>query len=107
MVRDLLDTSRIQAGQPLPLRLDDCELTAIARDVVEELNNGHGERLQLDTRGEIQGVWSPEELRRAIWNLATNAIKYGAPDSLVTVRIARVDRGARISVHNRGNPIFS
>jgi signal transduction histidine kinase len=105
MVHDLLDTSRIHAGQPLPLRLDECELTTIARDVIEELNHVHGDRFQLDSRGEIQGVWSAEELRRAVWNLASNAIKYGMPDSTITVTIRRVDRGARLSVHNRGNPI--
>jgi signal transduction histidine kinase len=105
MVHDLLDTSRIHAGQPLPLRLDECELTTIARDVIEELNHVHGDRVQLDSRGEIQGVWSAEELRRAVWNLTSNAIKYGMPDSTITVTIRRVDRGARLSVHNRGNPI--
>jgi signal transduction histidine kinase len=105
MVHDLLDTSRIHAGQPLPLRLDECELTTIARDVVEELNHLHGDRLQLDFQGEIHGVWSAEELRRAVWNLASNALKYGMPGSTITVTIRRADRGARLSVHNRGNPI--
>lgn len=105
MVRDLLDASLVQAGQPLPLRLGPCELTSIARDVVDELKTIHGDRLRLDAAEEAHGVWSAEELRRAIWNLATNAIKYGAPLSPVTLTVRCVDGGVRVSVHNEGKPL--
>lgn len=105
MVRDLLDASRVQTGQPLPLRLDDSELTTIAADVMEELNHIHGDRVRLDASEELHGIWSAEELRRALWNLASNGIKYGAPDSPVSLRIERVEGRARISVHNRGSPL--
>lgn len=105
MVRDLLDASRIQAGQPLLLRLEPCELTGIAREVVDDLNAIHGDRLRLEVAEEITGVWSADELRRAIWNLATNAIKYGAPLAPVTIKIRMDDGRAFISVHNEGRPL--
>ena len=62
----------------------------------------HGERFVLTAEDGVRGIWSGEELRRALWNLATNAIKYGAPDKPVTITIKRTDAGAQASVHNDG-----
>src|SRR5207247_8994766 len=36
MIHDLLDANLIRAGQRLPLRLDQCDLGAVAREAVEE-----------------------------------------------------------------------
>ncbi len=106
MIRGLLDASRIQAGKRLPLRLDPCDLVAVAREVIEELNALHGDRFVLRApTSAVEGVWSGEELRRALWNLASNAVKYGVPDRPVTVTVGRTDTGARLSVHNCGSYI--
>jgi len=102
MISDLLDTNRIRGGERLSLRLDQCDLAVVAREVVEELASMHGERFVLTTEDGVHGIWSGEELRRALWNLATNAIKYGAPDKPVTITIKRTDAGAQASVHNDG-----
>ncbi|RYZ31550.1 MAG: HAMP domain-containing histidine kinase, partial [Myxococcaceae bacterium] len=50
----------------------------------------------------VQGIWSAEEVRRALWNLGSNAFKYGAPDQPITFTIARTPSGARAAVHNHG-----
>jgi signal transduction histidine kinase len=105
MIADLLDVSRVRAGQRLPLRLDSCDLGALAEQVVEELSATHGDRFELIRTQTVRGVWSHDELRRALWNLGTNAVKYGAPDGRITVRVEAVPTGARLSVHNFGNPI--
>ncbi|RKG71672.1 GAF domain-containing protein [Corallococcus sp. CA054B] len=102
MVRDLLDANRIQAGQRLPLRLDVCDLGRIARDVVDELTMLHGERFVLDGEAHVRGIWSAEELRRALWNLGTNALKYGAADSPITFTLTATGTQAQVSVHNQG-----
>jgi K+-sensing histidine kinase KdpD len=36
MIRDLLDANRIRAGERLPLRLDSCDLVALAQQIAEE-----------------------------------------------------------------------
>ncbi len=105
MICDLLDANRIRAGQRLPLRLDKCELNAIAQEVYEELVATFGERFVLDAEPRVEGFWSAEELRRALWNLATNAQKYGSPDKPITIGVKRTARGAQASVHNWGTPI--
>jgi signal transduction histidine kinase len=88
MIRDLLDANQIQAGQKLPLRLDRCDLAAIAGEVVEELASIHGERFLLKPEDGVRGIWSADALRRALWNLAVNAIEYGAPDKPVTITVS-------------------
>lgn len=105
MIRDLLDVARIRAGHPLPLRIDECDLAGLAREVFEELVATYGERFVLDVEDRVLGFWSADELRRALWNLASNAIKYGAADGAITVRVRKHDRGASASVHNWGPPI--
>lgn len=106
MVRDLLDANRIQAGQRLPLQIDVCDLNVIAADVIKELEQGHGKRFVLDSEPEVTGLWSAENLRRAIWNLAMNAAKYGAPAEPITIRIGQTALHVKVSVHNLG-PVLS
>ena len=105
MVQDLLDANRIRAGERLPLHIDECDLAAIAREVVGELIAVHGERFVLEADDEVVGFWSAEQLTRALWNLATNGVKYGAPDRPVTLTVAPTESGARASVHNHGSVI--
>lgn len=105
MIRDLLDVSRVRAGERLPLRLDSCDLGSVAMEVLEELCATHGDRFELVAPETVRGIWSQEELRRGLWNLGVNAVKYGAPDTPITLRVERTAGGARVSVHNFGNPI--
>lgn len=106
MIRDLLDASRIRAGEPLPLRLDTCDLVAVVHRVAEESRAMHGERFVVDAEEvSVRGIWSEDELHRALWNLVTNAVKYGAPKLPITITVGRRDGGVRVSVHNAGPPI--
>jgi signal transduction histidine kinase len=105
MIRDLLDVSRVRGGQRLPLRLADCDLAVVAREVIEELSVAHGDRFELAPGEAVRGIWSQEDLRRALWNLGTNAVKYGVPGRPITTRLERTADGVRASVHNFGNPI--
>lgn len=61
---------------------------------IELINIGHGE-LNAD----------PQLVRRALANLIANALRYGAPNSPVTIRNRAVSEGFQISVHNLGDPI--
>jgi signal transduction histidine kinase/DNA-binding response OmpR family regulator len=105
MIRDLLDISRVRAGQCLPLRLEDCDLGAVAQEVIEDLSATHGHRFEVAKNGVVRGIWSHDELHRALCNLGTNAVKYGGSDRPITIRVERTPGGARASVHNFGNPI--
>lgn len=105
MIRDLLDANRIRAGEPLPLQLEVCDLAAVVREVFEELSATHGERFVLRAEDGVVGHWSADLIRRALWNLGTNAVKYGAADTPITLGARRTDGGAQASVHNLGPPL--
>jgi len=105
MIHDLLDVSRVRAGQQLPLRIDWCDLRSLADAVVEDLRAVHGPRFEVVGEPEIRGMWSHAELKRALWNLAENGVKYGAADSPVTIRLERRHLDAVVTVHNLGPEI--
>jgi signal transduction histidine kinase len=105
MIRDLLDTNRIRANERLPLHLAECDLTAIARVVIAELSSIYGERFVLKQEGDVRGIWDAEELRRALWNLVINAVKYGVPDKPITITVKASISQAQLSVHNQGSVI--
>jgi signal transduction histidine kinase len=104
MIRDMLDANRIHAGEPLPLRLEKCDLCGLAHQVAEEARTMYGDRFVVDCV-EVRGVWSADELRRALWNLVSNAVKYGAPRGPITISVAASNETARASVHNLGDPL--
>ncbi|WP_433933478.1 ATP-binding protein [Sorangium cellulosum] len=105
MIRTLLDVQRLRAGHRLPLRLDACDLVAIAREVIDDLASFHDQRVALEGEACVEGIWSAGELRRAIWNLASNALKYGATGEPVVITIEKTSDRAAVAVHNEGPPI--
>lgn len=104
MLKDLLDASKLKAGQQLPMKLEECDLNHIARQVADDFDLVYGTRFVTDTAPVI-GYWDASQLRRVLENLATNAVKYGDPDSPIALELKRVNDRAILSVHNRGRHI--
>ena len=102
MVRDLLDVHQIRTGHGLTLRLGKTDLVAVARDVVQELTRIHGDRFSMRASAHEWGFWSAPEMRRAIWNLAANAIKYGDERTSVAVQVTSSAGFVELTVHNHG-----
>jgi signal transduction histidine kinase len=105
MVGDLVDTHRIRAGQRLAMPLADCNLTELAREALEGLHAIHGDRFLLKCDRSVRGVWNGDQLRRAIWNLCENAIKFGAEDAPIVISVTSQPEGAELTVHNEGSAI--
>lgn len=106
MIKDLLDANRLQAGLGLALRRQEGDLRQMLCDFAEELSLVHGTRCRFESDAQaIPGQWDKEALRRALENLVGNAAKYGAPESEITVRLAREGSNAILSVHNIGPAI--
>jgi signal transduction histidine kinase len=105
LIQNLLDASRIGAGEPLPLRRERCDLGAIGGEVIADLSAVHGPRFSLEKSGQLEGVLDPGAVRRLLQNLLANAIKYGDGDKTVEVRLDGSGPDLVIAVHNHGNPI--
>ncbi|MDQ3369363.1 MAG: ATP-binding protein [Myxococcota bacterium] len=101
MIVDLLDANRLHAGEQLDVEIEACVLNELAAETLAAL----GPRFQLRANGQVQGYWDRSGMRRVLDNLCGNAIKYGARDTIVTVRLARHQGFALIEVHNQGAPI--
>ncbi len=105
LIQDMLDASKVNAGEKLPLELGECNLKELISETVEDLSTVHGDRFRIHAPEEIIGHWSCRGLRRIIENLCQNAIKYGYPHSQVTISVSQDEKITCIKVHNHGPEI--
>lgn len=105
MIRNLLDAHRLRAGQQLPLERHPCDLVEIVHDVTADLDSPDRDRVAVEGAAQLQGCWDPDLLWRALWNLMTNAVKYGAPDTSITISVGHEEGQAWATVHNHGPSI--
>ncbi|MEG4493471.1 HAMP domain-containing sensor histidine kinase [Microcoleus sp. D3_18_C4] len=105
MIQNLLDASRLRAGQSLKMELEECNFERLVQEVVEDLSFAYGERFVIVSESEIRAYCSRKEIRRVIENLAINAVKYGAPSTPITLTIQQTETQISLTIHNEGNPI--
>lgn len=105
MIQSLLDANMIESGRPLPITVDDCDLVAIAREVVDDASAVHPGRVVLEGDDSVRGFWNEGQIRRVIDNLVNNALKYGSVDAPIKVCVLGHPSRAQdvtITVNNRG-----
>jgi signal transduction histidine kinase len=108
MIDDLLDVSRIRAGQSLPMEITPCDLNALLSETLDDLATIHGERFVFKPKKlALQGHWSCKNIRRAVENLLGNAVKYGSPTAPITVLLSQTGEKVQIAVHNEGPVLTS
>lgn len=106
MLQDLLDAMRVEAGAALPLELQAGDFVQAVRESIEQLQMQYGERFVLAApTGPASGWFSRDGIRRAVENLASNAVKYGAPGRPVTISVRELHGRVLLRVHNEGAPI--
>ena len=105
LIRDLLDASRVRAGERLPLDRTACDLVEVTRGALEELAAVHGDRFVLQAPQVLPGHYDCNAIRRVIENLAGNAVKYGSPGTPIEVRLGHSDGWLTLAVKNDGPPI--
>ncbi|AKQ69919.1 Sensory box histidine kinase [Myxococcus hansupus] len=108
IVDDLLDLSRIQAGQ-LQLeirRVPAEELVDAALDAQRSAAAERGVRLTKQVALDVEPVdVDPERLGLVLGNLVGNGVKYTPPGGEVEVRVSREARGVRFEVRDTGEGI--
>jgi signal transduction histidine kinase len=95
MIDDLLDVARIEAGRPLELRREACDLVALVEKSAADLQQ-ETDRHQLRVvaeNGSIVGALDAARLERVVLNLLTNAVKYSPDGGPIEVTVS-VDRRA-------------
>lgn len=104
MIQDLLDVTYVRAGGRLTLRIQETSLLSIIQSVLSHMTLSFGKKFVIEG-DDVKGCWDSEALRRAIENLATNAVKYGDATTSVTVKIFCQNGRMILKVHNWGDPI--
>jgi signal transduction histidine kinase len=107
MVRDLLDAMRVQAGARLRLEIKPCDLVEVVRQSIDRFHTEAGERIVLVAPRPVRGHAAPDALGRAVENLTSNALKYGARARPITVTVGETHGRGFVTVHNYGPVIPS
>ncbi|MGZ6465934.1 MAG: sensor histidine kinase [Bdellovibrionota bacterium] len=105
MIQEILAAGRLRAGETLELNLREFDLTENVRNIVDEFSITDPGRVLFSQDKEIMGSWDADGLRRVLENLISNALKYGCPNSAVTVSLEESNGSAILKIHNLGNPI--
>jgi signal transduction histidine kinase len=105
MIQNLLDASRLRAGQGLKIEFEKCDFVMLVQEVVEDLSFAYGERFVVVSDADIRAFCSRKEIRRVIENLAINAVKYGAPSTPITLTLQQTEKQLSLTIHNEGDPI--
>jgi PAS domain S-box-containing protein len=108
LIEDLLDISRIISGK---LRLDIHAVNPaqpIQAAVASVAHAAEARQIEiqtlLDSAANLVAA-DPARLQQIVWNLLSNAVKFTPPGGRVTVRLAREQGRARISVADTGQGI--
>lgn len=105
MISGLLDASLSNAGERLLLEAAECDVRALLMEAIGDLDSSLSQRVVIEMPSESTAFWDREKMRRAIYNLFDNALKYSPGDSVVTVRAIETHRRVHVAVHNVGEPI--
>lgn len=105
MIKDLLDTSKIQVGSSLHLSPTQIDLKQILQEVCEGFLLKKENLVELQCPENIIGHWDASALRRIFENLINNALKHGNQKEEVRVTAYKLKDLVVIEVHNYGNII--
>lgn len=103
LITNLLDISRISAGR-LELALEEVELGALTRDVLEQHRDDlakAGCELSFRARGQSLGRWDRVRLEQMVGNLLSNAVKFGAGRP-IEVEVDGEGETVRLTVRDHG-----
>ena len=108
LIEDLLDVSRMNAGQ-LHLEVNSVDLANVieaAVDVVCPALDAKGLKLRTHIQGVARSVFGDERrLQQAIWNLLSNAVKFTPEGGTIEIRLEDVASYARVVVKDTGQGI--
>ena len=107
LVQDLLDFSRLQAGR-LPLDMDDVDLRAVLRGVVETLvpsAAANGVQLSVQSAPPLRLRGDARRLEQVFFNLLGNALKFTPRGGEVRLAVRAMDRSVEIRVSDTGEGI--
>ena len=105
IIEQLLDVSRMQTGQSLNVPLIPLELCRVVKECLSPLEEAYGPRFHLKIEDDFWVKANADALKRILDNLCSNAVKYGAKESRVTIGVKGDKETVSLAVHNEGVPL--
>jgi signal transduction histidine kinase len=106
MVLDLVEFTRTRLDDTIPVVRSAVDGLRLAHDVVVEIAAAYPDSIvQLETGGDLSGLWDADRLTQALTNLVANAVQHGAPGKPIRVTANGLAHEVVLSVHNEGPPI--
>ncbi|PLX89072.1 MAG: hypothetical protein C0618_02840 [Desulfuromonas sp.] len=105
IVDELLDVSRIESGQPLPLQLQPTDVHALIERVVNQyrqFSSNHDFSVSINVGADTLLMVDQEKLVQVFENLLSNAVKYSPEGGQVEVALDPVDGAFRVAVRDAG-----
>jgi len=105
LIDDLFDLSSVRAGQ-FPLRLTQCDLGSLCRDVIRDQQTCSDRSIELDLPSEPLLLQADEKrLVQVLVNLVNNAVKYSPENTTIRVRVRPEHAHLILEVHNEGTAL--
>lgn len=101
MTAQLLDLTRARLGGGLPIEPKPTDLREICRHIVEEFASA----IELQSDGDLSGIWDEDRLEEALSNIVGNALQYATPGTAVSVKARADGSDVVVEIMNRGEPI--
>jgi signal transduction histidine kinase len=106
IINDLLDISRIESGNPLPLALQEVNLPDVLNRKVKLFLTGNSmQSIRLDLPSNIKNpivLIDRHRINQVLDNLLNNAVKYSTDNTVITLKGRELEDGWEIRVEDRG-----
>jgi len=105
LIDDLFDLSSVRSGQ-FPLRLTQCDLGSLCRDVIQDQQAFSDRSIELELPSDSLLIQADDKrLAQVLVNLVNNAVKYSPEHTTIHVRVRREHAYVILEVHNESKAL--
>lgn len=105
IVDDLLNISRIESGQPIPLDIQPVAMEPLLKKTIDNfmlINNGHTFEVLLPQRDDQPALVDHDRIQQVFENLISNAVKYSPKASTIKIECSFEENFYKVQITDQG-----